>query len=91
MLKLSLADRKDDFSMILLLRKEAIELKAMVEELRRQKEGLQRPFQREEFPTWLLTLDYGIASAEARLQWCEQAITNLEGRSDGNGEKERVY
>ncbi|MCF2945709.1 PadR family transcriptional regulator [Paenibacillus tarimensis] len=80
LLKVSFAGMEEDEVIMGLLRQEKMELQQRLDILKLQEEDLKAASETREFPTWLLTLRYGIVSTEARLSWCREALQLLGGR-----------
>ncbi|MGF7048304.1 DNA-binding PadR family transcriptional regulator [Paenibacillus sp. DS2015] len=80
LLRISFATPHEDQIILSLLEREISELEFSLTSLQSQEHNLREKYQQEHYPTWFLTLRYGVVSTEARIEWCKEALHSLEAR-----------
>lgn len=77
LLKVFFAAPQDRDAIRALFERERAELEQAKAAYAEQEAEVRRQYEAEPVPYWMLTLRYGILSTEARLQWCEEALSRL--------------
>lgn len=88
LLKVFFATHQDSEAIIALLEQERLELNQAKEVYLEQKRSLLPLNPPDEPPLWILSLNYGIQSTEARLKWCTESIEWLHQIRQGGRQSE---